>query len=168
MNKKIKLVVGFIFMVTFSLFFTSQISARDSYTFSNGKVDFSVSSSKGIYPLAYFYKDSSKIDTITLCNLERCPGTLTYSKFLSFNTTGNFSFVYYVFDSYEWKSLSFLVKPEDLKQKAVLSGNDAPPDNLNAGRYDDGFMKVITVKTVCKLVHVFDNKYSKCVNKYLT
>ena len=169
MNKKIKPLFIGIFLLVVSLLLICQVSAKDSYAFSNGKVDFSVSSSKGIYPLAYFYKDSVKMDTITLCNLERCPGTLTYSKFLSFNTTGNFSFVYYVFDSYEWKSLSFLVKPSDLRQTVNISGNEAPPENFNSNteRYNDGLMKVVTVKLVCKLAHVLDDNYPKCVNKYL-
>ena len=74
-NKKtILFIIAALFLVSTSF---GIISAKDSYSIKANQVIFSLSSSEGIYPVSYIFKENQKIDTIRICETDKCSGKLS-------------------------------------------------------------------------------------------
>ena len=162
MLNKIRLIL---IVFIFTIFLVSFVSAADMANIKNNQVSFSISSSQGIYPLAYLYQEGKSVKTISLCKQDKCPGTLNGNVDISSLQSGRLSLVYYSFDNYVWKNISLefsrVNNPNDSQKNGVIQGNSVINTEPSAG-------KGALIVTICRLSHLFNsNQYDSCLKKYL-
>ena len=162
MSLKIKLFLAvFISILVLTVF----VLAADSAAIKNDQFSFSISSSQGIYPLIHLYQDNKSVKTISLCKKDKCTGSLTGNLDLSNLSSGDLVLFYYSFDSYSWKNLS-LNAPLESRPSNSSSGVRTLGNSI--GNSNSSSSKQITVKSICRLSHIFNSAdYTSCLKKYL-
>jgi hypothetical protein len=139
------------------------IASQDSFKIQNEKVIFTIEAPKeGIYGQAYLYQNNTKITTLKLCAELRCYKTfqtsISYENF-SLAKDKEYKLLYYDFNKYLWKNLSFQI-PSNIDASKKINGQVTQ---------DTGPIASTTISVICAFYTLFNSeKYAECKQEYIS
>jgi hypothetical protein len=139
---------------------TSLGAAKDSYSIADNQIIFSISSSNGIFHTVSILQENTIINTLELCDREKCAGNLKPAINLSELEPGKYQLNYYSFDDYEGKELNFTINNNQNDQ------NNNPQDQTESNNRP--LSKMIIVTTICRLSSLIKDNYQECRNRFLS
>jgi hypothetical protein len=155
-----KILVLILVLLTLSPLITSQ----DSFKIQNNQVIFTIQApSEGIYGSGYIYENTTKINTIKLCNDFKCyktfqvPLNLTNS---SLNKNIEYKLLYYDYKTYIWKNLSFQISTNNTASSKGINGQVIKESKPIVTR--------TTISIICGFYTLFDSQeYTNCKQEYM-
>lgn len=177
MQQKKYIILEIFFLLGLIVFSSFVLGAENSgtYKIQGDVINFTIPpSQEGIYSLGYIYQGEIKINYISLCKDIRCYGKTTASYNITPELIGEYNLMYYNYDTYSWKNISFNLNGEvildNLKKQNSQNINNNPNSNNSNSINNNGasLTKITMVTTICKLQHLFNSQaYQDCKNEYL-
>jgi hypothetical protein len=143
------------------------ITSQDSFKIQNNQIIFTIEAPKeGIYGSGYIYQNTTKINTIRLCNDFKCYKTFKASinlnnSNLSTNKNIEYKLLYYDYSAYIWKNLSFQIDTNSTTSSKGISGQ--------ATQESKPIITKTTISIICGFYTLFDRQeYANCKQEYMS